>query len=106
MNFEEWIKTPHGETAVSLAKGAEEERQVRIALAAAFTSGQRNADPGWIALAERTPAIGQAVLVYPDEGYDEAGIDTFGWDGVRPIFIGEGITHWMPLPNPPPPKEC
>lgn len=60
----------------------------------------RGTNSGWIALAERQPAMGECCLVFPDEG-DGIGMDTFGWDGKRPIFIEDGLTHWMPLPAPP-----
>lgn len=58
------------------------------------------AQTAWVLLAERQPEMGQVCLVFPDE-CDEVGMDTFGWDGVRPKFIEDGFTHWMPLPETP-----
>jgi hypothetical protein len=49
----------------------------------------------WISVAERLPPNGTQVLVACDTGYVTAGWQWFGkWNG-------EGITHWMPMPEPP-----
>lgn len=53
---------------------------------------------GWISVKDKTPEDGVEVLVWDDGGF--AYIDT--WIGHTWKFGGDfGVTHWMPLPEPP-----
>lgn len=52
----------------------------------------------WISVKDKTPEYGAVVLVWDDGGF--AYIDT--WVGHTWKYGGDfGVTHWMPLPEPP-----
>ncbi len=63
--------------------------------------------PKWISVEERLPEPGQGVLVYDDCGY--MSVADYTHDKHFPTVYefhvnGEyepGVTHWMPLPEPP-----
>ena len=55
----------------------------------------------WIPVDERLPEIGVSVLVA-----DFGDVHEMAWNGrywVVPAsgWVGDGVTHWMPLPEPP-----
>lgn len=53
---------------------------------------------GWISVKDKTPEDGVEVLVWDDGGF--AYIDT--WVGHTWKYGGDlGVTHWMPMPEPP-----
>lgn len=51
----------------------------------------------WISAKDRLPEYGQKVLVYPSSYF--VTLDKHGWTGNNGSMAG--ITHWMPLPEPP-----
>ena len=60
---------------------------------------------GWIPFAARMPEDGSQVLVSVDENYDDYGLHvcvyhdgTFERSEAGYVW---GVTHWMPLPEPP-----
>lgn len=63
--------------------------------------------PKWISVEERLPDIDAEVLIYTDEGlYDVAqysGGERFWTLERNPVcwVTASGVTHWMPLPEPP-----
>lgn len=66
-----------------------------IAIAAIKAQDERR----WIPVAERLPDIGIEVLVYSEDD----GICVDYYDGAS--FGYYGVTHWMPLPEPPKEKR-
>lgn len=89
-----------------------------------FEAGLKYAreNPGWISCAERLPEANQIVLIYmpayaeiDEDGepyYSGGPIHTVQYYGGSYSYAGgeygyhqRDITHWMPLPNPPPPKS-
>lgn len=64
--------------------------------------------PPWVSVKERLPGIGIEVLVLVksnDDNYEEyiASIDASGNRDSNDEYLcsGDGVTHWMPLPEPP-----
>lgn len=56
----------------------------------------------WISTKERLPKDGKRVLVYSPDYEDKLRIRIF--DG-RFVKVIAGVTHWMPLPEPPKENE-
>jgi hypothetical protein len=64
--------------------------------------------PEWIPVGERLPEIGQEVLIFANRrgiacfSVGERGLGS-GWrtSDSRASLMGAGVTHWMPLPEPP-----
>ena len=74
--------------------------------------------PKWIPVKERLPKQGATILAVDNSGDmgvctfvnakfvgecfgDQAYLDDGGWDRSASKVIGEYVTHWMPLPEPP-----
>ena len=72
-----------------------------------FHEGKYSSIPKWISVEERLPNIDAEVLIYADEGlYDVAqysGGERFWTLERNPDcwVTASGVTHWMPLPEPP-----
>lgn len=60
--------------------------------------------PEWVPVTKRLPNKGQKVLIYWREAGEPA-IDTAFWQGrwaaLHWVNMGDKVTHWMPLPEPP-----
>ena len=57
--------------------------------------------PRWISVEERLPEDGQAVIVVLADRWCMMG---WRWQGkwyTKPTIVETGVTHWMPLPEPP-----
>lgn len=62
----------------------------------------------WISISERLPEELKNVLVYTDVG---SFVETAHWTGYRwektwDFEVLYGVTHWMPLPEPPKEGNC
>ena len=58
----------------------------------------------WISVEERLPNDGEEVLVWVDGGILDVGIWSKrdkGWVDASSLQQAFGVTHWMPLPEPP-----
>lgn len=59
---------------------------------------------GWISVEDRLPEVYEVVIIWipPDErptmGYR---ITERAWTEIEGDSTGRGVTHWMPLPDPP-----
>ena len=67
-------------------------------------TGELASKPRWVPVTERLPDKGQKVLIYWREAGEPA-IDTAFWQGEWAALhwtnMGDKVTHWMPLPEPP-----
>ena len=61
----------------------------------------------WISVKDRLPDVGKEVLTYGSDGIKA---DSYAFQSTisdKPVFEGDhneynyGVTHWMPLPEPP-----
>ncbi len=62
----------------------------------------------WISASERLPPFGKEVLVWADDGFHVCAYRK--GEGLNPgdferedMKVIDGVTHWMPLPEPPSP---
>jgi len=63
----------------------------------------------WASVSERLPSHHDPVLVYNKMWVEADGVDCAWWSANQSEWVhpydtedmGEGITHWMPLPEPP-----
>ena len=81
------------------------EIEVNVRLAAYEDTGlEPDEIPHWIPVSERLPEVNTRVLVWGKE-HKEAVVAVFNEDGIWAIAHGwgvvYGVTHWMPLPQPP-----
>lgn len=74
---------------------------------AAFAAG-RASGREWVAVTERLPEAGRLVLVV-ESGWTEAAIgclhDGGVWNAEDDADSPLAVTHWMPMPLPPPPEK-
>ena len=77
-----------------IAESASLERY-KEALSMAVAALREQEERRWIPVTERLPDIGIEVLVYSED--DGICVDYYGGD----FFGYYGVTHWMPLPEPP-----
>ena len=63
--------------------------------------------PCWISVRDRLPDNGAEVLAWSESGFSYVDWWIDGKWKVNSILDGkyENVTHWMPLPEPPKPKE-
>ena len=68
-----------------------------------FQDGIADATPKWIPVAEQLPETGKIVLAYTGVGYfsDTAQWTGYRWEKTWDFEVLYGVTHWMPLPEPP-----
>lgn len=81
----------------------EAEVNAKRAMKWAFDAEEAEAKLRWIPVAERLPKNGESVLVYRSGGNRISStmrIDIFPYLGDG-VFCLLGVTHWMPLPEPP-----
>lgn len=58
-------------------------------------------NPEWISIEKRFPADMQEVIVYQDFG-NHCDMAVVQWDReIKRFHVMNGVTHWLPLPNPP-----
>ena len=70
-------------------------------LAKAYEHGVEDGKPKWIPVSERLPEVGEFVLVASVTNPNiHINLNRIGRDGYW-FYMAFGITHWMPLPEPP-----
>lgn len=59
----------------------------------------------WVPVSERLPEpVVDVLALYGDGRMDIDWVDHEGRFGYENLY--DGVTHWMPLPDPPKPQEC
>ena len=63
-----------------------------------YWAGRRDYEPKWIPVTERLPSEDGFTLIFTAHGHAGVCYFTNGWWGG---YDKGGVTHWMPLPEPP-----
>ena len=78
------------------------------AIARVICAAHNETLPQWISVTERLPDVGVQVLTLVKAGFARIDIRRMQRDGHIgwPPVLSDSITHWMPLPEPPTPRNA
>lgn len=96
-----WIFLNSGDEQAAYDEcGLSDEMNVALGYGGQFVveTPREESKPRWIPVTERLPMRGEKAICFGKNGYMIGTYGEFGW--MFPCYFG-GVTHWMPLPQPP-----